>query len=103
MKNFSVPLILSSLCLLSSCTWVKLTTEGESVSVLTEAGVAGCMRTGTTTVEVLDKTIINRNPAKVARELRTLARNRAAGRGNAIVASTEVVDGEQTFVIYQCQ
>jgi hypothetical protein len=87
---------------LSSCTWVKLTREGESVGIWTAAEVANCTRTGTTTVEVLDKAVIDRNPEKVALELRTLARNRAADRGNVIVPEGPPANGEQTFIIYRC-
>lgn len=87
---------------LSSCTWVKLTKEGESVGIWTPAEVTNCTRTGTTTVEVLDKALINRDADKVALELRTLARNRAADRGNVIVAESPPRNGEQTFIIYRC-
>jgi len=97
-------LLISSISLiLVSCTFVKLTPAGENVAVMTEREVANCTRTGTTTVEVLDRAIIERNPDKVARDLRIMARNRAADRGDAIVASTLVDDGEQTFVIYRCR
>ena len=47
--------------------------------------------------------VYERNAGKVALDLRALARNRAADRGNAIVLSTQVVDGEQTFIIYRCR
>ncbi len=87
---------------LTSCTWVKLTPEGQNVEVMTQADLANCERTGTTTVEVLDKVLLERNPEKVEQELQTLARNRAAGRGDVIVASSGIEDGEQQFVIYRC-
>jgi hypothetical protein len=35
--------------------------------------------------------------------LRTLARNRAADSGDALVATGPVVEGEQTFNIYRCR
>jgi len=89
--------------ILSSCTWVKLTPEGENVAVLTASEVANCTRTGTTTVSVRDRVVVDRDDEKVALELRTLARNRAADRGDTIVASSRVDDGEQTFVIYRCR
>jgi hypothetical protein len=103
MKTTHLVFVAVTLITLSSCTYVRLTPEGENVAVLTQSEVAGCNRTGTTTVEVLDKVVINRNPERVALELRTLARNRAADRGDAIVASSEVGDGEQAFVIYRCR
>ena len=87
---------------LTSCSWVKLTPEGQNVEVMNQADLANCERTGTTTVEVLDKVLLERNPEKVEQELQTLARNRAAGRGDVIVASSVIEDGEQQFVIYRC-
>ena len=103
MKVFKSIGISACVLLLSSCTWVKLTAAGENVAVLTQAEVASCTRTGTTTVEVRDKVLFERDPEKVAQELRTLARNRAADRGDAIVQSTRVENGEQTFIIYRCR
>ena len=102
--NKSQAFVLAATALfLSSCTWVRLTSAGENVAVLTQSEVANCTRTGTTTVEVKDKVLLDRDPDKVALELRTLARNRAADRGDAIVASTRVENGEQTFIIYRCR
>ncbi len=66
---------------LTSCSWVKLTPEGQNVEVMNQADLANCERTGTTTVEVLDKVLLERNPEKVEQELQTLARNRAARQG----------------------
>ena len=103
MKTTHLVFVAVTLITLSSCTYVRLTPEGENVAVLTQSEVAGCNRTGTTTVEVLDKVVINRNPERVALELRTFARNRAADRGDAIVPSSDVEDGEQSFVIYRCR
>ena len=70
---------------------------------MTAAEVANCTRTGTTTVEVEDKVLVQRNPEKVSRDLRTLARNRAADRGDTIVPSTAVENGVQTYIIYRCR
>ena len=92
-----------TLSILTSCTWVKLTPAGENVAVLTTAEVANCERTGTTTVSVRDKVVLDRDADKVALELRTLARNRAADRGDAIVPTSRIDDGEQTFTIYRCR
>jgi hypothetical protein len=104
MKKFFTAIILApSFLMLASCTWVKLTTEGENVAILTADEVKNCTQTGTTTVEVVDRAVLERNEDKVATELRTMARNRAADRGDAIVPSTRVVDGEQTFTIYRCR
>jgi len=65
--------------------------------------ITSCTQTGSTTVEVVNKVVVNRSPDKVALELRSLARNRAADRGDTIVAMTPVTDGEQTFNIYRCR
>jgi len=103
MDTFKITVIAMATVILSSCTWVKLTPEGENVAVLTASEVANCTRTGTTTVSVRDRVVVDRDDEKVALELRTLARNRAADRGDTIVASSRVDDGEQTFVIYRCR
>jgi hypothetical protein len=103
MKPILKTLPVIALLLLTSCTWVKLTAAGENVAVLTAAEVANCERTGTTTVSVRDKVVLDRDMDKVALELRTLARNRAADRGDAIVPATRVEDGEQMFTIYRCR
>lgn len=89
--------------LLSGCSFVKLTRAGENVAILEINQVTSCQATGSTTVSVLNKVVVNRSPEKVAVELRTLARNRAADRGDAIVAMTPVTNGEQTFNIYRCR
>lgn len=92
-----------TLSLLTSCTWVKLTAAGENVAVLTASEVENCERTGTTTVSVPDKVILDRDADKVSLELRTLARNRAADRGDVIVPTSRINDGEQMFIIYRCR
>jgi hypothetical protein len=89
--------------LMSACTYVKLTPAGENVAVLQLNQVSSCTNTGSTTVSVVNKVVVNRKPDKVALELRSLARNRAADRGDTIVAMTPVTDGEQTFNIYRCR
>ena len=96
-------ILIGTLVLLTGCTYVKLTPGGENVAVLQSSEIANCTAAGTTTVSVLNKVVVDRNPEKVALELRTLARNRAAERGDAIVAAGPVSDGEQTWNIYQCR
>ena len=93
------------LLLLAGCSvsWVKLTPEGENVAVLQATEVANCTPNGSTTVSVISKVVVNRQPARVAEELRTLARNRAADRGDAIVATGPARNGEQSFNIYRCR
>jgi hypothetical protein len=96
-------LVIAAALLLGACSLVKLTPGGENVAVLQLNQVSSCTQTGTTTVSVVNKVVVNRSPEKVALELRSLARNRAADRGDTIVATTPVTDGEQTFNIYRCR
>ncbi len=89
---------------LSGCTWVKLTSEGENVTVMSSADPA-CKKVGSTTsIGRSEVASVDRNKAKVATELETLARNHAAGMGgNAIVVEGPVTEeGQQTFAVYKC-
>lgn len=93
------------LCLLlCSCTWVRLTKDGEAVLVKTEAEVANCQRLATTNASLRSKVMgIERSADKVKLELETLARNAAADYGgNAVVPTTEIEDGKQSFAVYKC-
>ena len=89
---------------LSGCTWVKLTGEGEQVSVMNSVA-PGCKKLGgTKSISRAEIASIDRNRDKVATELTTLARNHAAEMGgNAIVAEGPVsAEGQQTFAVYKC-
>ena len=104
--NFSGKLFLSLVLvsLASGCSFVKLTREGENVAVLQLSEVANCEQVASTTVSVVNKVVVNRSPQTVATELRTLARNHAASRGgDAIVATSNVANGEQSYNIYRCR
>ncbi len=97
-------LLVSALAvLLAGCTFVKLTPQGENVAILQANEVANCTSEGNITVHVTSKVVVNRQPAKVAQELRTLARNDAADRGDTLVAANEPRNGEQTFNVYRCR
>ncbi|MDJ0879950.1 MAG: DUF4156 domain-containing protein [Halieaceae bacterium] len=90
--------------LLPACTWVKLSPEGESVTVVASVP-SSCKRLGSTTSSTkADLASIDRSSKKVATELQTLARNSAAKMGgDTISAESEVSEnGEQTFGIYRC-
>ncbi len=92
------------LSLLPACTWVKLTEEAESVTVVASVP-SSCKRLGSTTSSTkADVASIDRSSKKVATELQTLARNAAAKMGgDTISADSEVSEnGEQTFGIYRC-
>lgn len=96
--------LILSIALLPACTWVKLTEEGESVTVVASVPDS-CKRLGSTTSSTkADLASIDRSSKKVATELTTLARNSAAKMGgDTISAESEVSDsGEQTFGIYRC-
>lgn len=101
MKKYALVILTASI--LSGCSLVKLTAAGENVAVLQANEVGNCQQTGATTVSVVNKVVVNRDPQKVAVELRSLARNRAADRGDAIVATTGISNGEQSFNIYRCR
>jgi len=86
------------------CSWVKPTESGARVRIANAGEVEDCADAGTTHVSVMEKLgVVARNQAKVAGELETLARNSAAQLGgDTVVAITEIVDGTQTFAVYQC-
>ena len=88
----------------SSCTWVTLDKAAESVMVKTESDVANCKKVARTTVSLRSKVMgIERNKEKVQRELEVLARNAAIDyQGNAVVPSSAIKEGKQSFDVYQC-
>ncbi len=90
--------------LLSACTWVEPTAQGEKVRVLTAEEVTKCKKVGQTTVSLLAKLAgIERNPQKVQDELNVLARNSAVELGgDTVVPISAVEDGKQTFAVYRC-
>jgi len=90
--------------LLSGCSWVKPTPEGEKVRVLDADEVTRCRELGSTTVSLLDRIAgIDRDPEKVEKELQILARNSAARiGGDTVVAISPVKQGEQRYAIYRC-
>lgn len=89
---------------LSACTWVKLTSGGEKVSVLVQVPHS-CEKIGVTTSRVKDDLVImDRNRAKVIDELTILARNTAADmNGNAVRSISDIEYGKMTFEVYRCQ
>ncbi len=96
--------ILGLAMLLSACSLVKLTAQGENVAVLSLDQVRNCNKIGDTSVSVVSKVGITRDQDRVARELAILARNSAASRGGDTVVATSVpVNGQQNFDIYRCR
>jgi len=98
-------LILIVICLsVCSCTWVRLTKDGEAVAVKSQDEVADCKRVAKTRASLRSKVMgINRDDDKVKLELETLARNAAVEYdGNVVVPITEIEDGVQSFAVYKC-
>ncbi len=97
-----------TLCLLSllitACTTVKLTAEGEKARVLTKDEVTKCQYLGKTTSTTTDKVVgVKRHQIIINNELKMLARNAAHKLdGDTVVAESEEVDGRQSFLIYRC-
>jgi hypothetical protein len=91
--------------MITGCTWVHLTSEGELVQKIEVADVEECKRLGEATVSVKDKIVgIGRSNTKVTGELLILGQNAAAEMGgDTIVQASEVQDGEQTFTVYKCR
>lgn len=90
--------------LISGCTWVQLTTEGQGVRLAGARLVTNCDRIGRTTARTLGKiATVGRGGGKLQTELLTLARNEA-GRmgGDTIVPESIVSQGEQEFGVYHC-
>lgn len=83
---------------------VELTPQGQQVQLSGPDQVAGCQRLGQTTVSVLAQVAgVERDLAKVTRELNTLARNSAVDlKGDTIVPLTEVAEGKRTYAVYRC-
>ncbi|MDH5552505.1 MAG: DUF4156 domain-containing protein [Nitrosomonas sp.] len=99
--------ILVAVCsglILSSCTWVKVTPNGEGVRMVPSTkAVESCRRIGNVNTQVVSKVVFNRDTEKVASELAGLARNEAALLGgDTILATSAINDGRRSFDVYQC-
>ncbi|NOY63488.1 MAG: DUF4156 domain-containing protein [Gammaproteobacteria bacterium] len=93
------------ICLvMSGCSWVSLSPDGEKTRVLDASEVTSCKKIGLTTATVLSKVaIFSRNSKKMADELATIARNQAAELGgDTIVPASEIADGKRNYDIYRC-
>lgn len=90
--------------LLVSCTWVKVTEEGEIVSIRDKSQVTDCKKVARITSTSKGKIMgVERKKDKVKEELETLARNEAMEYGgNVLVPATEIKDGKQSFFVYRC-
>lgn len=90
---------------LGGCTWVDLTEAGEQVQFASQKAVEGCEQVGKTRAATQPKAwIFARSDSTIREELRSLARNDAAGMGGTTVSPLgPVEDGAQTFGIYVCK
>jgi hypothetical protein len=88
----------------TGCTYVKTDAGAENIVLANDSRVQNCKRIGTASASVkADIVGINRKSGKVASELLALARNEAATMGgNTLVASSEIKDGKQGFIVYKC-
>ena len=95
--------IASVAIMLSACSTLKLTENGEKVRVLDPADVSSCKNLGRTNTSVTDRIIFERPADAVAEELQIVARNSSARMGgDTIVPLTVIEEGQQTFVVYKC-
>lgn len=90
--------------MMTGCTFVKLAPNAEDVLVLKPYQARECEQVRRTTSQVMNKIgFVNRNPEAMAEELATLARNTAVeSGGNAVVPDSEIENGKQRFIIYNC-
>ena len=97
-------LIATIITLLSGCTWVQLTSEGQGVRVATAGEISSCTRLGRANAQTLSRiTVVERGGERLQEELTTLARNEAGSMGgNTIVPESIIDEGRQTFGVYRC-
>lgn len=90
---------------LSACTWVELTPQGQAIKVLPAGTPSSCPKLGEVSVSVKDKiAFYDRNQLKVRDELETLARNEVLSlQADTIQPLTPPTDGEQRFAAYRCR
>lgn len=102
-KRMIVPVV--GALMVSGCSFVNLNPKAQDVLLLKPYQARECDQLRRSTSQVLSKIwFINRSKDAMEDELVILAKNTAADLGgNAVVPDSEIVDGKQTFVIYNCQ
>ena len=99
-------LTVSTLFLLSACTWVKPTMEGSQVKLLDQNAEAlkSCKKLGSLTTMVKHQVgFYKRSEDKVDVELATIAQNEAVEMGgDTIAAEGPAANGRRTFSVYKC-
>ena len=90
--------------LISGCTKILPTSDGQKVRVLGPSEVLACRELGTVNISVTTTAFSLPRPAQtIAWELEAVARNSATDmKGDTIVPLTVIDDGHQTFVVYDC-
>ena len=93
-----------SAAMVTGCTWVQLTSEGENVSLAGADRVGNCNRIGSVTAKTLGSIAkIERGGGRLQQELLTLARNEAGDMGgNTVVPESLINDGKQDYGVYSC-
>jgi hypothetical protein len=96
--------IIAATILLSACSSLKLTPDGEKIRVLQPNDVNSCRELGKTNTSVTATVVgIDRPDETIAKELIIIASNGAARMGgDTIVPLTVVEAGQQTFIVYKC-
>ena len=96
--------IIATTFLISACSGISLTDDGEKVRLLDPGEVSSCRELGKTNTSVTATVAgIERPEDTIAKELQTIARNGAARmNGDTIVPLTIVEAGQQTFMVYKC-
>jgi hypothetical protein len=96
--------IIAATILLSACSSLKLTPDGEKIRVLQPNEVNSCRELGKTNTSVTATVVgIDRPDDTIAKELIIIASNGAARMGgDTIVPLTVVEAGQQTFIVYKC-
>ncbi|WP_041521781.1 DUF4156 domain-containing protein [Gilvimarinus agarilyticus] len=102
MKN---SLLLASVCLMASCSWVELEEDARQVTLAAPQDITQCKQISHVTASVMDGMgPFTRSEGKMSEELATMARNEAAQLGgDTVVPSSSIVDGRQHFTVYRCQ
>jgi hypothetical protein len=89
---------------LSACSWVEVKPQAEGVQLISAGEASNCTKIGMAKAKTLDKIwFLNRDIKKINSELKVLARNEAQTiGGNAIRPVGELTEGQQTFLVYNC-
>jgi hypothetical protein len=101
----STLLWLAASAIVSGCSFVNLTEEGEGVRITTPEAVSACTGLGRTTASVVyEVASIPRHPDAVQENINVTARNSAASMGgDTLVPVSPVAEGKQTFEVYRCR